>query len=214
MVKTWAANITPLLEEACYREYYLEAPVFRQQKADRIKSMRGKAQSIGVWALYDRMRQFYKLGERIQGYNFSHSGDYVLCAVCTEQENADAKVCVGCDVEQIRSFRLDMAKRFFCKSEYQSIMEEQEAMRQKVFCRYWVLKESFMKATGKGMAMALNSFEIQLGSPSVLLRQPKEFPETFYYMESELGDGAYRIAVCSTDEEIDTEVKEVQLLGL
>ncbi len=214
MVKTWAADITPLLEEACYRQCYLEAPAFRQEKADRIKSMKGKAQSIGVWTLYNHMRQFYQLEEDMREYNFSHSGDYVLCAVCTEHENAGEKIRVGCDVEQIRSFRIDMAKRFFCKSEYQNIMEVQEAMQQEVFCRYWVLKESFMKATGKGMAMALNSFEIQLGTPSVLLRQPEEFSETFYYMESKLGNGAYRMAVCSTDEEIDVEVKEVQLLGL
>ena len=68
-----------------------------------------------------------------------------------------------------------------------------------------------MKATRKGMAMEMNSFEIRLGNPSVFLRKPEEFSVPFYYMETELGGGAYRVAVCSTDTEIEPDIRVIQL---
>lgn len=211
MIRTWAADITPLLEAECYRKYYREAPEWRREKADRIKPAQNKAQSIGVWSLYANMKRFYALNGK-EPYNFSHSGNYVLCSVYIGPKNEPGEIRVGCDVEQMQECRMKLAKRFFCESEYRCLIDTEEGVkRQEVFYRYWVLKESFMKAAGKGMALALDSFEIGLGNPSVLIRQPEEFPETFYYMESELGKGAYRVAVCSTDMKIDAAVREIQL---
>lgn len=211
MIRTWAADITPLLAEECYRKYYQEAPEWRRGKADRVKPLQNKAQSIGVWSLYANMKRFYALSGN-EPYNFSHSGNYVLCSVYTGPENEQGEIRVGCDVERVRECRIKLAKRFFCESEYRLLTETEESeKRQEIFYRYWVLKESFMKAAGKGMALALDSFEISLGNPPILIRQPEEFPETFYYMESELGKGAYRVAVCSTDMEIDEAVREIQL---
>ena len=72
-------------------------------------------------------------------------------------------------------------------------------------------KESFMKATGKGMALPADAFCIRLGDPPVLTRQPEEFPEQYYYIEFKIKGLPYRMAVCSTDQEIDgrlhTELK-------
>lgn len=53
MIRTWVADIRPLLEETCYQEYYERVPKFRQKKADALKLVQGKAQSIGVWCLYE-----------------------------------------------------------------------------------------------------------------------------------------------------------------
>lgn len=210
MIHTWAADITPLFQEECYRKYYLEAPKFRREKADRLKHRQGKAQSIGVWALYARMAEYFGLNGR-EAYNFSHSGEYVLCSVCTVKEYSALQTLVGCDVEKVQRCRMALAKRFFCESEYRCIEEEEREKQRETFTRYWVLKESFIKATGKGMAMPLDAFEIRLGNPAELIRQPEEIREIFYYMESELGDGTYRVAVCSTDREIDADVRLIQL---
>ena len=59
-----------------------------------------------------------------------------------------------------------VSKTFFCRSEYEDIFrcDSKEARAEK-FCRYWVLKESFMKATRKGMALKMSSFEILLSNP-------------------------------------------------
>lgn len=201
MVRAWIADVTPLYEEECYKKYYEGIPDFRKKKADVLRDIRTKAQSVGVWSLWQKIRAEYDLPE-FSAFNLSHSGTYVMCAVSTEPS-----VRVGCDLEQIGRIRLDIAKRFFCTSEYDTIIsagtEEEQTNR---FFRYWVLKESFMKATGKGMALPMNTFCIHLGEPPVLLKKPDEFHEPYYYMEFSVVGLSYKMAVCSTDKKIDTKI--------
>lgn len=202
MIKTWAADIALLYEEECYQALYRQAPEFRQKKAEKLRSRQARAQSIGVWALYAQMRKEYGFREDAV-FNFSHSGEYVLCSV--EVDSLKSGIKVGCDIEQVKECNLKIAKRFFCVSEYEQILREpDEEKRRELFYRYWVLKESFMKATRKGLALGMDSFEIALGSPAVLVRQPEEFSEQFTYKEFETRDKGYKIAVCSTDCEIDS----------
>lgn len=205
MIKTWAADISPLYEEACYREYYYRAPVFRREKADRMKVLRTRVQSIGAWTLYEQMKKEYGVKEDT-AFNLSHSGRYVLCSVVLDPRGEPVRV--GCDIEQVKECDLRIARRFFCPSEYEQIIRESDQNRQReLFYRFWVLKESFVKATRKGMALGLDTFEIRLGDPPVLVRQPAEFPESYTYKEFETEDKEYKIAVCSTDGEIDSVVQ-------
>lgn len=200
MVKAWAADISPLYDRVCYERYYAMVPDHRKQKADKLQLDEMKAQSVGVWILWEKIRERYGLPEDMP-FNFSHSGALVMCAVCVDSR----KVQVGCDVEREKELRLKVAERYFCPEEYEAIIaEENEDKRTELFYRYWVLKESFMKATGKGMALPADRFCIRLGNPPVLLRKPSEFPDAYYYREYSLGGRPYRMAVCSTDSRIDT----------
>ena len=53
------------------------------------------------------------------------------------------------------------------------------------FYRYWVLKESFMKATRYGMKLGLDTFEILCDEKGArLLNQPKEICEKFSWAAS------------------------------
>ncbi len=177
MIETWIADITPLYNEECYRKYYMQVPNFRKEKADRMRFQNGKAQSVGAWSLLERIRKEYGISERA-AFNLSHSGDYVLCSVdmdCGEDTQ------VGCDIEFVDEPNMKIAKRFFCPSEYGVILGQKPGDGQKnVFYRFWVLKESFMKATRKGMALDMKSFEIQLGSPSVLTKKPGGISEKLF----------------------------------
>ena len=124
-------------------------------------------------------------------------------AVCMDGREAR----VGCDVEKTGQLRMNIAMRYFCKEEYELIKEAgSDEEKTDLFFRYWVLKESFMKATGKGMALPVNSFCIRMDDPPVLVRQPAEFPESYYYREYRVGGFPYKMAVCSTDADIDTEL--------
>ena len=166
---------------------------------------------------FDKRKQgsccFRKTGLRVQGhgfsdravYNLSHSGDYVLCSIDTDAREG---VQLGCDIEKVQKARMELAKRFFCRSEYEDIFrcDSKEARAEK-FCRYWVLKESFMKATRKGMALKMSSFEILLSNPPRLIKKPEEFEETYYYCEYPLEGFPYRIAVCSNDSELDSRIQ-------
>lgn len=203
MVRAWVADVSPLYEKECYESYYQTLPDFRRKKADALQSEVKRAQSVGVWALWMKIRKEYGLQEDA-AVNFSHSGEYVMCAAVMEsKENA----CVGCDLEKTGPFRENVAKRFFCPEEYETVMRgKTEEDRAELFYRYWVLKESFMKATGKGMALPVDSFCIQLGEPPLLIRQPEEFPRTYHYMEYKIDKIPYKMAVCSTDKEIDIKL--------
>ena len=202
MVKAWAADISPLYDAECYGRYYAAAPDFRKRKADALCSDEMKAQSVGVWTLWEKIREKYGLPEN-SPHNFSHSGSLVMCAVCTD--NFDVQV--GCDVERLGELRLKLAKRYFCREEYETILAgRQEEIQTDLFYRFWVLKESFMKATGKGMALPTDRFCIRLGDPPILIRKPAEFPGPYHYREYSWEGHPYRLAVCSSDNRIDEKL--------
>lgn len=87
-------------------------------------------------------------------FNLSHSGDYVTVAV------SDAAV--GIDVEyKVRNYE-SVAKRCFCKEEYEDIISlESDMQRERRFLEYWTMKEAYVKYVGKGLQIPLNSFLVE-----------------------------------------------------
>lgn len=210
MIRTWAADITPLLEKEKYLQYYRKAAGFRQQKADKIVPQEGKASSIGVWILLEMMRREYGVDEHAV-FNLSHSGCYALCSI---EDSGRADIRLGCDIEGVKQVRLDVARRFFCESESAYIArQESEQKKAEAFYRYWVLKESFMKATRLGMKLGLDEFEIALreGQVPCLVRQPEAFPQTYYFQEYEFLNPHYKIAVCSDCSDISEKIETIIL---
>lgn len=63
MIRTWIADVTSLLEKEKYLQYYKIVPDFRKEKADKIVYQEGKALSVGVWVLYEKMRRTYGLSK-------------------------------------------------------------------------------------------------------------------------------------------------------
>ena len=83
-------------------------------------------------------------------FNVSHAGDYVV-GVSSDCE-------VGCDIEKIRKAPMEIAQRHFRATE--SAYIDASTDRDKAFFTLWTLKESYMKMTGQGLSLALDSFEI------------------------------------------------------
>lgn len=83
-------------------------------------------------------------------FNVSHSGDYVVGAV------SDCEV--GCDIEKISSAPMKVAQHYFSPAESEYINSEPD--KDRAFFTIWTLKESYMKMTGQGLGLALDSFEI------------------------------------------------------
>ena len=63
-----------------------------------------------------------------------------------------------------------------------------------------------MKAPRRGRAPPWDFFCTRRGEPPVLTRQPEEFPEQYHYAEYKIQGLPYRMAVCSTDGEIDVRL--------
>jgi len=103
-------------------------------------------------------------------YNISHSGHYVVCAVAPNE--------IGIDVERVRKVNLRIAERFFSAPEIQDLMAREEDDRMHYFITLWTIKESYLKAIGRGLTQHLNSFTICKNGNSYLLTGNEE-AETF-----------------------------------
>jgi len=120
-------------------------------------------------------------------FNISHSGNFVVCAV--------ASVEIGIDVERIRKVNLRIAERFFSPSEIHDLMACDEENRIPYFITLWTIKESYLKAIGRGLTQHLNSFTILKSSDSYLLTGDAEAES--YGIETWQLNEEYMMAVCS-----------------
>lgn len=97
-------------------------------------------------------------------FNVSHSGKYVVCAI--------ADTPVGVDIEyNDPEIDLNIAKLYFFNSEYRRIIESDNSSNE--FFNYWVLKESYMKYTGLGFHLKLDTFEIIIDNNDIGLKNDK-----------------------------------------
>lgn len=204
MIRTWITDVSVLESEKKYNDCYRILPPERKEKADRRQTPEGKWQSVGAGVLLERMRKRYD-PEGKAVYNLSHSGMYALCSL---EDDLEQKVRVGCDVETIKNYREKVAKRFFTEEEFRAVEAcENIEEKKEMFYRFWVLKESFMKATRLGMALSPREFEIALCKDGArLLGRPEEFPEAFYYREYEAEGIQAKIAVCASRDDFEPEL--------
>jgi 4'-phosphopantetheinyl transferase len=89
-------------------------------------------------------------------FNVTHSGDLVLLAVSRQRE-------IGIDAEdtQARSPALAIADRYFAPPEVRALRALAPAEQPQRFFEYWTLKESYIKARGKGLSVALDQFSFE-----------------------------------------------------
>lgn len=83
-------------------------------------------------------------------FNISHAGNYIACAYDNKQ--------VGIDIEKVRN--LDIARNFFSRNECEQLYNIVEHERIDYFFNLWTLKESYVKAVGKGLSIELDSFSV------------------------------------------------------
>jgi len=95
------------------------------------------------------------LGNQAVRFSVSHSEDRVLFAFCRNYE-------LGIDLEYIRDLpdAEQLARRFFTPSEYVEFCGTSPAIRSKAFFCRWTRKEAYIKATGLGLSLPLDSFQV------------------------------------------------------
>ncbi|MGF7003522.1 4'-phosphopantetheinyl transferase [Lachnospiraceae bacterium PF1-21] len=199
MIQTYVADIRVLLNNETYETYYQMMPEFRKSKANAIKPTLKKAQSIGAYALYQKVNTG-------GNFNLSHSGNYVLCAIGKEAETI-----VGCDVEHIRPVPMNLAKRYFTEKECAFVFAgESEEARLYRFFRLWVLKESYMKATRLGTNLGTKTFEILFNEKNkpYLNLQPEAYAGEYEFREFRVSDEAL-CATCGLGERIKDSLEQM-----
>jgi 4'-phosphopantetheinyl transferase len=84
-------------------------------------------------------------------FNISHSGEYVVCAICDENE-------IGIDIQIHKSLNIKHYQRHFAENEWHNLINATDSS--KAFCRLWSRKEALMKADGRGLDLPLKKIII------------------------------------------------------
>ena len=152
----------------------------RQNKISKYRFDKDKKLSCGAYLLLKKQlnelnitNPIFKTGKYGKAYisnypnihfNLSHSGKYVACAISDTP--------IGVDIEyNDPQIDLNIAKHYFFNSEYKRIIKSENPSDE--FFNYWVLKESYMKYTGQGFHLKLDSFEIIRENNEIKLKNDK-----------------------------------------
>ena len=170
----------------------------RQEKIDFYRFEKDKKLSCGAYLLLMKLldevnitNPSFKIGKYGKAYissseniyfNLSHSSKMVACAISDRE--------VGIDIENIDPvIDLNIAKNYFFNSEYESIKNSGNPADE--FFSYWVLKESYMKYTGLGFNLDLDSFEIEIDKEIKLKNDEKKVKFNLFNIKD------YKLATCS-----------------
>lgn len=170
--KIFIMDVSSLSDPLLLEKYISDISEERQEKIKRLKTAKAKAMTTGAELLLRKaLRQSYNItrpltiikGEHgkpeIQDcpgihFNLSHSGDYVTCAVSAHP--------VGLDIQKMDAPKLKLAKRFFTPEESDWLLSLPAEKQKMGFYDLWVIKESFMKYTGKGFGLPMNAFTVKI----------------------------------------------------
>lgn len=143
--------------------------------------------------------------------SISHSGDWVALAI------ADSAA-VGVDVEEVRDAEVDgLAGIAFSPAEQAAFELVPPAKKKEAFFTYWSRKEAVVKATGKGMSVAMSKLTLSAYDelPRVVASNAPEVDiDSVQMADLDAGDG-YRacVAVFGTEKPEVTERDATDLIG-
>lgn len=92
-------------------------------------------------------------------FNISHTGQVVACAVLLENG------CIGIDVEKIREIDVKKFDKQFSAPEMMQILSSKNPTTK--FFDYWTMKESVMKADGRGMRIPLHNIKLRRNTATI-----------------------------------------------
>lgn len=213
----YAIEIPKSLTEYQMERYLSQIPMERQERVrryvreeDAIRSLCGSLLTqYVIWKELKTVNFSYsynKYGKPFVSefpsfhYNLSHSHNWVVCATDDNE--------VGIDIEKIKDIDLGIAERFFTPSEFAEIQRKSSFEQIACFYEYWTMKESYIKALGKGLSIPLNSFCIREENGEY---QTIDQNSKLYFFNQLYLDNEYKLAVCSKKKIIDIKVQYVNM---
>lgn len=121
-------------------------------------------------------------------YSLSHSGEWIVCAVDIMP--------VGADIQEMKSWKMQMAKRFYHADEYDrllAIKENDSDRRTREFYSIWTAKESVVKWNGRGIGAGISRYVTAQDYSHVYDINERQMVHIRLYNELE----GYMICVCS-----------------
>ncbi len=138
-------------------------------------------------------------------FNISHSKEHLLIAVC---HRLGKPVQLGVDIEHARSStNIDsIMKHYFSDKELADLLELNKEQQRERFFDLWALKESYIKATGNGLATSLRSFSFDF---SKLTKKTLELSSSGFqsglYNEIRLYSGIGLDLYCAQQDDSSTD---------
>lgn len=171
MIRLLLQDVESLNNSETYCSLYENASLERRRIAEKFRFTKDRNLSIGATALIDTGLRSFGLREKDMIYSYGVNGKpffknapdihFSIAHSSTKVAVAFSDKEVGCDIEKITTFDMDVAKSFFSDREYLRIMSIPAPEDRNVeFFRYWTLKESYMKAIGQGLSLPSKSFTI------------------------------------------------------
>lgn len=166
-MEIYLISVSELMERVGEKRVYDLLPDFRKRAADACKNQidRERSMAAGALLVYCMKKRGVSLEEtpcynengkmyfpQVDRFyiNLSHARDYAACV-------SDSKE-VGIDVEGIRQYRENVARRIGLEKEMQSLSAlKKEEEKNSVFTRLWTRKESEAKLSGEGIARLLGA---------------------------------------------------------
>ena len=138
--------------------------------------------------LRDEMGKPYFASGKLH-FNVSHSEEYLAIAI-SEQP-------IGVDMQATKNIREGMYKKVVQPAEMGLIGEE----RQKDFLRLWALKESFVKAEGKGLRIPMKDYYFEYEKGCYFVNYGGQRMSWTFNIEETLVE-RYFISVCGMEEQV------------
>lgn len=201
-MKLYRININDLDDPQQNKGLLESVGVKRREKILRYYKSEDRKRSLGAGIIIEQILKENGLSEDHLKYsengkpvadnlffNVSHAGDYVV--------GVSSDCDVGCDIEKIMDAPIEIAEHYFNQSEIEYIKSESD--KNKAFFTLWTLKESYMKMTGMGMSLPLDSFEIIKTEKEFVLGRSQE--KHGFFKTIEFDDHIF--SICSEKENIE-----------
>ncbi|MDP9901721.1 4'-phosphopantetheinyl transferase family protein [Variovorax ginsengisoli] len=130
-------------------------------------------------------------------FNLSHTDGLIVMALARDID-------LGIDAENIdRRAPLDVADQFFSPAESAALNALPPALQAERFFALWTLKESYIKARGMGLQLALDSFSFMLDDSACIefaLADPNDHSAQRWHFWQLQPTPAHRVAVCAAPD--------------
>jgi len=130
-------------------------------------------------------------------FNISHTTGLIILGICENGER------LGVDIENIsRTMDMDVIMpTVFIEEEIKELQELSEKEQRSRFFDLWTLKESYMKAIGKGFHLPPKTFSVSFqGDKYQFNENPQELSSGKFYFQLSDIDKTYRMAICHSSE--------------
>lgn len=134
-------------------------------------------------------------------FNISHSGDWVVGVVSPHP--------VGIDIERITEVKENFAALALTTEEHTKLQTLDETERNLLFFELWTLKESYVKAIGKGLSEGLDTLQVSRDNGIISMKKDKKNIEAYFELLDCIVD--YKLSLCMLHNNVLKNIKLFQL---